>query len=44
MTDNELWVPVARAATVEEVRDELLAWCEANGLSDVPAPEDLRWH
>jgi hypothetical protein len=42
--DGERWVPVGRAATKEEVRDQLVAWCQANGWPWPPPADELRWH
>jgi hypothetical protein len=45
MADDGLrWIVVGRGRTKEEVRDQLLAWCEEQGLTEPPPMDETRWH
>lgn len=40
----EQWKFIARAASVEEVRYELVAWSKAQGMAELPPRGSVRWH
>ena len=44
MSVDQNWTFVARAQTLEQVRDRLAVWCEPQGMTELPSQDSLRWH